>query len=160
VRRSFPHGGPSLDAHHRAANAIGSCLAAVRALGQSVLDYPNDGIDAGFPFDRRVLVGLERLHRIVVPVRTIQQRARLFDELRDIKKAVEEIQTSLKQCRPERGPAEDLRKAIDLILNRAPATSGASGGAQRSPMSDSTSGERSLRGTCARDADMDFSPGG
>jgi hypothetical protein len=27
-------------------------------------------------------------------------------------------------------------------------------------MSDSTSGERSLRGTCARDADMDFSPGG
>jgi hypothetical protein len=157
-------------------------LAAVRALGQWVLDYPDDGTDAGFPFDRpwldlylrclrscraaeswlrkpcadrRVLVGLERLHRIVepvrrelpfqVPVRTIQQRARLFDELRDalrlqlkapanqlaasadaqhqwaqlrdIKKAVEELQTSLKQRRPERGPAEDLRKAIDLILN-------------------------------------------
>ena len=157
-------------------------LAAVRALGQWVLDYPDDGTDAGFPFDRpwldlylrclrscraaeswlrkpcadrRVLVGLQRLHRIIepvrsalafpVPVRTIQQRARLFDELRDalrlqlktpanqlaasadaqhqwaelrdIKKAVEELETSLKQHRPERGPAEDLRKAIDLILN-------------------------------------------
>jgi len=156
-------------------------LAAVRALGQWVLDYPDDGTNAGFPFDRpwldlylrclrscraaeswlrepcadrRVLLGLERLHRIVepvrselpfrVPVRTIQQRARLFDELRDalrlqlkapanqlpasadaqhqsaelrdIKKAVEKLETSLKQRRPERGPAEDLRKAIDLIL--------------------------------------------
>jgi hypothetical protein len=96
-------------------------LAAVRALGQWVLDYPDDGTDAVFPFDRpwldlylrclrscraaeswlrkpcadrRVLVGLERLHRIVepvrselpfqIPVRTIQQRARLFDELRDV----------------------------------------------------------------------------
>ena len=157
-------------------------LAAVRALAQWVLDFPDDGTDAGFPFDRpwldlylrclrccraaeswlrkpcadrRVLAGLERLHRIVepvrselpfqLPVRTIQQRARLFDELRDalrlqlkgpanqlaasadaqhqwaelrdIKKAVEELESSLKQRRPERGPAEDLRKAIDLILN-------------------------------------------
>jgi len=157
-------------------------LAAVRALSQWVLDYPDDGTDAGFPFDRpwldlylrclrscraaeswlrkpcadrRVLVALERLHRILEPVRrelpfqlpvgTIQQRGRLFDELRDalrlqpkapanqlaasadpqhqwaelrdIKKAVEELETSLKQRRPERGPAEDLRNAIDLILN-------------------------------------------
>lgn len=157
-------------------------LAAVRALSQWVLDYPNDGTDAGFPFDRpwldlylrclrccraaeswlrkpcadrRVLVALQRLHRIVepvrselpfqIPVRTIQQRARLFDELRDalrlqlkapanqlaasadphqqctelrdIKKAVEDLETSLKQRRPQRGPAEDLRNAIDLILN-------------------------------------------
>jgi hypothetical protein len=129
----------------------------VRALGQSVLDYPNDGTDAGFPFDRRVLVGLERLHRIVEPVRTIQQRARLFDELRDIKKAVEELQTSLKWGLLEK----ELERPVGLVmLNRAPATSGASGGAQRSPMSDSTPGERSLRGTCARDADMDFSLGG
>lgn len=157
-------------------------LAVVRALGQWVLDYPDDGTDAGFPFDRpwldlylrclracraaeswlrkpcadrRVLVALERLLRIVepvrselpfeVPVRTIQQRARLFDELRDalrlqvkappnqlaapadaqhqlvelhdVQKAVEDLETSLKQRRPERGPAEDLREAIDLILD-------------------------------------------
>ena len=157
-------------------------LAAVRALSQWVLDYPDDGTDAGFPFDRpwldlylrclrccraaeswlrkpcadrRVLAALERLHRTVepvrgklpfqVPVRTIHQRARLFDELRDvlrlqlkapakqlapsadpqlqyaelrdIKKAVEELESSLKERRPQRGPAEDLRKAIDLILD-------------------------------------------
>jgi hypothetical protein len=156
-------------------------LAAVRALAQWVLDYPDDGTDAGFPFDRpwldlylrclrscraaeslfrkpcadrRVLKALERLHRIVepvrselpfqAPVRTIQRRARLFDELRDalrlqvkvpprqladppdaqhqlaelrdVQKAVEELETSLQQRRPERGPAEDLREAIDLIL--------------------------------------------
>lgn len=156
-------------------------LAAVRALGQWVLDYPDDGTDTGFPFDRpgldlylrclrscraaesllrkpcadrRVLKALERLHRIVEPVRSerpfrvpvsvIQQRARLFDELRDalrlqvkapanqptgpadaqhqwaelrdIQKAVEDLETSLKQRRPERGPAQDLRDAIDLIL--------------------------------------------
>jgi hypothetical protein len=156
-------------------------LAAVRALGQWVLDYPDDGTDAGFPFDRpwldlyfrclrscraaeswfrkpcadrRVLAALERLHRIVEsvrselpfqePVRTIQRRARLFDELRDalrlqvkvpvrqladppdvehqlaelrdIETAVKDLETSLKERRPERGPAEDLREAIDLIL--------------------------------------------
>jgi hypothetical protein len=156
-------------------------LAAVRALGQWVLDYPDDGTDAGFPFDRpwldlyfrclrscraaeswfrkpcadrRVLEALKRLHRIVervrseppfqLPVRTIQQRSRLFDELRDalrlqvkvpankladppdaqhqlaelrdVKKAVDELETSLKQRRPERGPAENLREAIDVIL--------------------------------------------
>jgi hypothetical protein len=156
-------------------------LAAVRALGQWVLDYPDDGTDAGFPFDRpwldlyfrclrscrvaeswfckpcadrRVLKALERMHRIVesvrselpfqAPVRTIQQRAHLFDELRDalrlqvkvparqladppdvqhqlaelrdVQKAVEDLEISLKERRPERGPAEDLRDAIDLII--------------------------------------------
>ena len=95
-------------------------MAVVRALGQWVLDYPHDGTDAGFPFDRplldlyrrclralraiesllwkpyddrRVHETLERLHRIVVPVRsevpfaavarTLERRARLHDELRD-----------------------------------------------------------------------------
>lgn len=157
-------------------------LAVVRALSQWVLDYPNDGTDAGFPFDRpwldlysrclrslsaaeswlhkpcgdrSVLKALERFHRTVVPVRserpfdlparTILQRARLFDELRDalrlqakapvneiaapadaqrqsakirdVQKAVADLEISLKQRRPERGPAQDMRKAIDLILN-------------------------------------------
>jgi hypothetical protein len=156
-------------------------LAAVRALAQWVLDYLDDGTDAGFPFDRpwldlyfrclrscrvaeswfrkpcadrRVLAALQRLHRIVEPVRSelpfqepvrkIQRRARLFDELRDalrlqvkaparqladppdaqhqsaelrdIEEAVKDLEISLKVRRPERGPAEDLREAIDLIL--------------------------------------------
>jgi hypothetical protein len=157
-------------------------LAVVRALGQWVLDYPHDGTDAGFPFDRpfldlyrrcqcacraaesllgkpyddlRVHHALERLHRIVEPLRSelpfqaparkLETRARLFDELRDalrlqlkqplnqpapsadaqqqlaelrdVKKAVEQLQASLQQRRPQRGPAQDTRKAIDLILN-------------------------------------------
>jgi len=156
-------------------------LAVVRALGQWVLDYPDDGTDAGFPFDRpyldlyrrclrackvadsllrkphddvRVHQALERLLRLIDPVRSelpfqspvrvLETRAHLFDELRnalrlqpkqpssgragpadaqllllelrDVKTAVEELQASLQRRRPERGPAQDLRKAIDLIL--------------------------------------------
>lgn len=156
-------------------------LAVVRALGQWVLDYPDDGTDAGFPFDRPYLdlyrrclracraaesllrkpatdgrgqQALERLHRILEPVRstlsfpgpvrTLEMRARLVDELRDalrlqvkppphppaapadtppplaefrdVKQAVEDLQHSLHARRPERGPAQDLRRAIDVIL--------------------------------------------
>ena len=95
-------------------------LAVVRALPQWILDYANDGTDAGFlfdqpqldlyrrcrracraaesllrnpPGDRRVTEALERLHRIIAPVRAdlpfqqpariIESRASLFDELRD-----------------------------------------------------------------------------
>lgn len=94
-------------------------LAVVRTMGQWVLDYPQDGTDAGFPFDRPLLDlyhrclralrasesllwklhdnarahdALERLHRILEPVRselpfqrparTLERRARLHDELR------------------------------------------------------------------------------
>ena len=160
-------------------------LAVVRALGQWVLDYPADGTDAGFPFDRpyldlyrrclracravesllrkphedrRVHQALQRLHRRIEPVRSqlpfqgpaqiLHMRARLFDELRDalrlqvkpssnrlaappsppeaqhqalelrdVKKAVEDLQVSLQQRRPQRGPAEDRRHAIDLIVD-------------------------------------------
>lgn len=38
-------------------------LAVVRALGQWVLDYHNDGTDAGFPFDRPYLDLYRRCHR-------------------------------------------------------------------------------------------------
>lgn len=156
-------------------------LAVVRALGQWVLDYADDGTDAGFPFDRPYLDlyrrclrvcraaesllrkpwddrsvhrSLNRLHAIVEsvrselpfqrPARTLETRGRLFDELRetlrlkpkpspipptatagaqkqrdeirDVQKAVEAFQASLEKRRPERGPAQDMRKAIDLIL--------------------------------------------
>ena len=37
-------------------------------------------------------------------------------ELRDIRKAVEDLEVSLRQRRPERGPAKDMRQAIDIIL--------------------------------------------
>ena len=156
-------------------------LAVVRALAQWVLDYADDGTDAGFPFDRPYLDfyrrcqracravesllrkphnnapayrALKRLHRLVALVRSelpfqarariLQTRARLFDELRDAlrlevkpsadrpsaladaqrqaaelrdgKQRLEALQASLQQRRPERGPAHDTRKAIDLIL--------------------------------------------
>ncbi len=157
-----------------------SGLAVVRALAQWVLDYKADGHDEGLPFGRpyldlwrrsitalraveaflrvpsedpRVQNALERLHRIIAPVRTqlpfqrpaavLEARARLFDELRralririkpaadpptpsagpkalgelqDVQRAVEKLILSLRQRRPERGPAQDTRKAIDLIL--------------------------------------------
>lgn len=153
-------------------------LAIVRALGQWVLDYPDDGTDAGFPFDSpyldlyrrclracravesllckpsadpRVYQALEHLHRVVEcvrselpfqrPARIIEARAILFNQLRDalrlvpkppvarpsdpreqltqlrdVKKAVAALQLSLKKRRPMRGPAQDTRKAIDIIL--------------------------------------------
>ena len=156
-------------------------LGVVRALAQWVLDYRDDGTNSGFPFDRPLLdlhrrclaacraaesllfkpwldwpprQALERLHRILAPVRSevpfrrcadvIDARARLFDELRDtlrlqprrpadapaapadpprqrdeildIEKAVEALRASLRKRRPERGPAQDTRQAIDIIL--------------------------------------------
>jgi hypothetical protein len=152
-------------------------LAVVRAMGQWVLDYPHDGTDAGFPFDRPLLdlyrrclralraiesllrkpcddrhahEALERLHRIVVPVRsevpfaalarTIERRARLHDELRDalrlqprslagpadtnaqrrllhdVERRVHDLEVALRKGRPQRGPAVDQRRAIDIVL--------------------------------------------
>lgn len=37
-------------------------------------------------------------------------------ELRDIKSALEELTTSLRERRPQRGPGQDTRQAIDLVL--------------------------------------------
>lgn len=157
-----------------------SGLAVVRSLSQWIIDYPHDGTDAGFPFDRplldlyrrclrslraiesllrkpcddkRVHKALVRLHRIVEPVRsdvpfagparTLERRARLHDELRDalrlqpksskteatrdpqeqkrvlqdVQKAVKDLEASLRERRPERGPAQDQRKAIHIVLD-------------------------------------------
>lgn len=38
-------------------------------------------------------------------------------DLQDTKKAVEKLKASLQERRPERGPAQDVRKAIDLVLD-------------------------------------------
>jgi hypothetical protein len=40
-----------------------------------------------------------------------------FDELCDIRTAVNKLAASLRQRRPERGPANDARRAIDIILS-------------------------------------------
>ncbi len=157
-------------------NQVG--LGAVRSLSQWVLDFPADSTGADFPFDRpyldlydrclrgcravdaffrkppddkETLRALQKLARILDPVRseasftheatTLQRRAELLDELRtalrlhlpkddvkddtpavserallDVKAAVENLAVSLRKRRPKRGPAQDTRKAIDLIL--------------------------------------------
>ena len=170
----------TLDGHALPEGQTGG--AAVRATSQWVLDYPSDGDDEGFPFDlpyldlwRRCQIDLrateaflrtphgdekirrllERLHRILAPVRSqmpfqrhaaaLEARTVLFTELRqalrlevkpvaeasasspraepkaldglrDIQQAVEKLTASLRARRPERGPAEQTRKALDIIL--------------------------------------------
>jgi hypothetical protein len=156
----------------------------VRALAQWTFDFHQDGENEGFPFDQpfldfhdrcyrilraveahlcapwndtKVRSSLERLHRIVEPVRSqlpfqrpasiLKERVALFTELRqalrlrikpergehrssadpdpanqiaelsDIKAAVDDLTTSLRERRPQRGPAERAREAIDIILN-------------------------------------------
>ena len=159
-------------------------LATVRALAQWVLDFPSDGSDQGFPFDRPYLDcydrcvtalratdaflrrpprdtkcrrGLGRLQRLLAPVvselpfaqvaKTLRARAALFDELRDalrllpkpasrtprapgappspeqeaaelrdIEASVAKLTASLRARRPERGPAQDARQAIDIVV--------------------------------------------
>lgn len=94
---------------------------------------------------------LASLHTILIPVRsqvpqfeglarTLESRAQLFDELRDVLKlketpepgaadseakvteyrdveaALDAFEKSLRKRRPERGPAQDMRDAIDTIL--------------------------------------------
>ena len=118
ARNDVAHWLTQADAGHKLPSGS-SGLAVVRALAQWVLDYLNDGTDEGFPFDRpyldlwrrclrtlsateaflrtpehstKVRRALERLHRILEPVRSqvpfarhaavLERRARVFDELR------------------------------------------------------------------------------
>ena len=152
----------------------------VRALSQWTLDYSIESSGGDFPFvlpyldfyhrctvarrvidaflrkppaDSDVLRALNRLARILDPVRSevpfkavtksLRQRQRLFGELRgalrlvpksprhgsppateptavrlkDIQRDVEVLRSSLQQRRPQRGPAQAVREAIDLILD-------------------------------------------
>lgn len=155
-------------------------LTTVRAVSQWVLNYQADGNDEGFPFDlpylnlqhrcsnalraaeaflrtshpdRKMQRTLERLHRIIEPVRSevpfartalvLERRAHLFAELRqalhlrvkpnadlplaratpdelaelqDIRKAIKKLIALLRKRRPDRGPARDIRDAIDIVL--------------------------------------------
>jgi hypothetical protein len=156
-------------------------LGVVRALAQWTFDFHQDGDNEGFPFDQpyldfyqrcyrtlraveahlcapwddgKVRSALERLHRIVEPVRgqlpfqrpasILKERVALFTELRqalrlrvkpergergrsadpakqiaelrDIKAAVDALTTSLRERRPQRGPAQHTREAIDIVL--------------------------------------------
>ncbi len=125
----YPFDRPYLDLYER-------CLSALRAT-DALLRTP--------PEDKQVKSALERLHRYLAPVdcevpfrqttERLRRRAALFDELRGVlrlatkpqadetehdlnrmQEKLNELVASLKKRRPERGPAQDIREAIDLIL--------------------------------------------
>ncbi|WP_155309028.1 hypothetical protein [Desulfosarcina ovata] len=125
----FPFDRPYFDFFNR-------CMIGSKAI-DAFLRIPSD--------DRKVTGALKRLGRILtkvaceVPFRHIikrlQRRAELFDELRDqlrtakklpenetvadidlMRKRFYDWTASLKERRPKRGPAQDMRDAIDIIL--------------------------------------------
>lgn len=128
----FPFDRPYLDLYNR-------CVITLRAL-DAFLRIPPD--------DRKVVSAAKRLHRILVlvscevpffqAVRRLCRRAALFDELRDKLRLASELPeneseddlnimrenfdkwiSGIKKRRPERGPSEDIRNAIDTILKHA-----------------------------------------
>jgi len=125
----FPFDRPYLDLYDR-------CLIALRAT-DAFLRTPPD--------DQKVVRALKRLNRLLEPVESevpfsqtalrLRRRATLLDEMRDLLRLagklpedetpqqIEDMHnqfdtwvTSLKQRRPVRGPAPDIREAIDIIL--------------------------------------------
>jgi hypothetical protein len=125
----FPFDRPYLDLYDR-------CLIALRATDAFLLTPPDD---------QKVVRALKRLNRLLVPVESevpflqtalrLRRRATLLDEMRDLlrlagklpqdetQQEIEDMRnqfdtwvTSLKQRRPARGPAPDIREAIDVIL--------------------------------------------
>jgi hypothetical protein len=125
----FPFDRPYLDFHDRA-------LKAGRAI---------DKFLANPPADKKAARLLRRMQRYLEPVaaevpfrqvtKRLRQRAKLFDELRDVLRAASAVQENetpedldemrdgldafkeaLRQRRPARGPAQDIREAIDVIL--------------------------------------------
>ena len=125
----YPFDRPYLDLYER-------CLTALRAT-DAFLRTP--------PEDKKVKSALERFHRYLTPVdcevpfrqttERLRRRAALFDELRGVlrlaaipqkdeteqdlhrmQKRLDGLVASLKKRRPERGPTQDIRSAIDIIL--------------------------------------------
>jgi hypothetical protein len=125
----YPFDRPYLDLYER-------CLTTLRA---------TDAFLRNPPEDKQVKGALERLRRYLAPVdcevpfrqitARLRRRAALFDELRGVlrlattpqedeteydlqrmQEKLNELVASLKKRRPARGPARDIRQAIDIIL--------------------------------------------
>ena len=125
----FPFDRPYLDLHDRSMTALRAADAFLRTP----------------PEDKAVTGALKRLHRYLEPVASevsfrqvtarLRRRADLFDELRgvlhivatppeeetlaDLEQMREQLDTlvlSLEERRPARGPAQDTREAIDVVL--------------------------------------------
>jgi hypothetical protein len=125
----YPFDRPYLDLYER-------CLTTLRATDAFLRNPPDD---------KKIKGALERLQRYLAPVdcdvpfrqttARLRRRSALFDELRGVlrltttppedesehdlqrmEEKLNELVTSLKKRRPERGPAQDTRQAIDIIL--------------------------------------------
>lgn len=125
----FPYDRPYLDLYKRSQTVLRATDAFLRNL----------------PDDTDVKRSLNRLHRILLPigsevpfhsvVKKMKKRARLFDDLRGqlrlssmlaedesiddldhMKNQLEEWTELLRKKRPARGPTEDIRQSIDIIL--------------------------------------------
>ena len=125
----FPFDRPFMDLYDR-------CLVALRATDAFLCTPPND---------QKVIRALKRLHRRLSLVNCegafrqnilrLRRRATLFDEMRDVLRLAAKLpkdETSrelddirdhfdkwvadLEEGRPKRGPAQDIRDAIDIIL--------------------------------------------
>lgn len=125
----FPFDRPYLDLYDRCHMALRACRAFLR----------------NPPLDQDVTAALRKIYRSLQPLdctvpahqvtERLRRRAALFDELRDVlrmSKSIPETETeqglgqmreqldtwvaSLRLRRPARGPAQDLREAIDVIL--------------------------------------------
>lgn len=134
----LPFGRPYLDLWRR-------CSTALRAV-EAFLRVPSDDTKVQKALERLHLVIAPVRTQLPFqrPAAALEARARLFDELRqalriqskpvagppeapstpkalgelrDIQRAVEKLTVSLRGRRPGRGPAQDTRKAIDLILD-------------------------------------------
>lgn len=125
----FPFDRPYLDLYERSMTALRATDAFLRTP----------------PEDNKVTGALKRLHRYLEPVASevpfrqvaerLRHRAALFDELREVlcmattfpedetvrdleqmRQHLDELVDSLQKRRPSRGPAQDTREAIDIIL--------------------------------------------
>ncbi len=131
----FPFDRPYLDLYDRCAR--------VRRAVDAFLRKPPVDKEVRRALERlaRILEPVPRANSFTEAATTLRRRAKLFDELRtalrlhpsnngvqeptpgtceqelrDIRAAVEQLTLSLKERRPGRGPAQDTRQAIDLIL--------------------------------------------
>jgi len=138
--QGFPFDRPYLDLYNR-------CVLASRAVDAFLAKPPHDrGVLKALKNLHSALQPAACCQALAQAAQTLVRRAALFEELRsalrlqpkqgaaiaspasqdhskavaelqDIRQAVEDLTTSLRERRPKRGPAQDLRQAIDIILH-------------------------------------------
>ena len=65
----------------------------------------------------RSALRLQPKHGVAIASPAPRDQSKAETELQDIRQAVEKLAASLRERRPKRGPAQDVRQAIDIILH-------------------------------------------